>query len=206
MHPLTYTAPVSKAEYLGGRFIAALVVNAVMLLAVSAGMLLAVYSPGLEGEVVGPFRPAAYLTAYLFIALPNAFVVTAIQFSLATLTRRPMTGYLASVFLFLVSWIVAGIVYAPLARPDLGRLVDAIGAINIVTDLSIGWTPVEKRARLIGLDGPLLWNRLLWLGIGLGALAFTYRRFRLVHHVSRSWWSRRRQRGAHPTAPAQTRS
>ena len=28
MHPLTYTAPVSKADYLGGRFLAAFVLNA----------------------------------------------------------------------------------------------------------------------------------------------------------------------------------
>ena len=32
MHPLTYTAPVSKAEYLGGRFLAAFVLHALILL------------------------------------------------------------------------------------------------------------------------------------------------------------------------------
>ncbi|MDQ3700668.1 MAG: hypothetical protein M3442_07080, partial [Chloroflexota bacterium] len=78
MHPLTYTVPVSKAEYLGGRFLAALALNALILLAVQAGILLAVYSPGVDAEIVGPFRPAAYLTAYGFIALPNALVATAI--------------------------------------------------------------------------------------------------------------------------------
>ena len=36
MHPLTYTTPVSKADYLGGRFIAAFVLNALILLAVPA--------------------------------------------------------------------------------------------------------------------------------------------------------------------------
>ncbi|HST58610.1 MAG TPA: hypothetical protein VLK84_07980, partial [Longimicrobium sp.] len=40
MHPLTYTVPVSKAAYLGGRFLAAFTVNALMLLGVQAGMLL----------------------------------------------------------------------------------------------------------------------------------------------------------------------
>src|SRR5687767_12485640 len=28
MHPLTHTAPISKADYLGGRFLAALILNA----------------------------------------------------------------------------------------------------------------------------------------------------------------------------------
>ena len=207
MHPLTYTVPVSTAEYLGGRFLAALVVNALMLLAVTAGILLAVYSPGLQGEVVGPFRPAAYLGAYFFIALPTAFIATAIQFSLAAISRRPMAGYLGSVFLFLTSWIVAGILYGPLASPDLGRLVDAIGAINIVTDLSVGWTPIEKRSRLIVLEGSLLWNRLFWLGISLGALACTNLWFRFVHPAESTWWSRiKRLRAAPAPAPVETGS
>ena len=42
MHPLTYTAPVSKVDYLGGRFLAALILNALILLAVQAGILLGV--------------------------------------------------------------------------------------------------------------------------------------------------------------------
>ena len=44
MDPLTYTVPVSKAEYLGGRFLAAFILNASMLLAMEAGMLLAFVS------------------------------------------------------------------------------------------------------------------------------------------------------------------
>jgi ABC-type transport system involved in multi-copper enzyme maturation permease subunit len=85
MHPLTYTVPVSKTEYLGGRFLAALVLNALILLAVQAGILLAVYSPGVDAEIIGPFRAAAYLNAYGFLALPFTFVPTAIQFSWAKL-------------------------------------------------------------------------------------------------------------------------
>ena len=39
MHPLIYTTPISKADYLGGRFLAAFVLNALILLAVPLGML-----------------------------------------------------------------------------------------------------------------------------------------------------------------------
>ena len=34
MHSLTYTAPVTKAEYLGGKFLAAFVTNAIIMLAI----------------------------------------------------------------------------------------------------------------------------------------------------------------------------
>lgn len=57
MDALIYTAPISKADYLGGRFLAALALNALILLAVPAGILLALLVPGLEAELLGPFRP-----------------------------------------------------------------------------------------------------------------------------------------------------
>jgi ABC-2 type transport system permease protein len=92
MHPLTYTAPVSKAEYLGGRFLAVFALNALILLAVPLGVMLAVYAPGVDAGIIGPFRPAAYLTAYTLLALPNVLLGTAVQFAWATLGRRAVAS------------------------------------------------------------------------------------------------------------------
>lgn len=189
MHPLTYTVSVSKAEYLGGRFLAALVLNASILLAVQAGILLAVYLPGVDAEVIGPFRPAAYLTAYAFIALPNAFVATALQFSLALRSGRPMAGYLGSVLLFFMSYVFS-IFLLFQGRQDLANLLDPIGVHFILSELSHLWTPVEKSWRLIELEGTVLTNRLLWLGAALGAVSVTYLRFRFAHRTESSWWRR----------------
>ncbi|MDB4912744.1 MAG: rane protein [Gemmatimonadetes bacterium] len=202
MHPLTYTTPVSKAEYLGGRFIAAFVVNALILLAVPAGILLALYSPGVEAEILGPFRPAAYLGAYGFIALPNALIATAIQFSLAALNRRGVASYLGSVLLFVSAYIVAGGV-AVLVQRELGKLLDPIGVVTVLTELSSVWTPIEKHTRLIRLEGTLLWNRVLWVSIALGMLAFTHRRFRFGHPAASTRWRRgARRRDVHSPALA----
>ena len=93
IYSLVYTTPVSKIEYLGGRFLAALLLHAVILLGVQIGSLLAVYGPGANPDIIGPFRPAAYLAAYGFIALPNALIATTMQFSAALLTGRPMAAY-----------------------------------------------------------------------------------------------------------------
>ena len=51
---------------------AAFALNSAILLAIPLGVLLAVYLPGVDPEVVGPFRPAAYLTAFGFLALRGA--------------------------------------------------------------------------------------------------------------------------------------
>jgi ABC-type transport system involved in multi-copper enzyme maturation permease subunit len=189
MHPLTYTVPVSKAEYLGGRFLAAFVLNALILLAVQAGILLAVYSPGVDAALIGPFRPAAYLTAYAFLALPNAFVATAIQFSLAARSGRPMASYLGSVLLFFMSYVV-GLFLLFQGRQDVANLLDPIGVHFILSDLSHLWTTIEKSWRLIELEGTVLTNRLLWLGIALGALTITGLRFRFAHRTESAWWRR----------------
>jgi ABC-type transport system involved in multi-copper enzyme maturation permease subunit len=202
MDPLAYTAPVGRGEYLGGRFLAAFALNAVILLGAALGSLLAVYVPGVEGAAIGPFRPAAYLTAYGYIALPNAFVATAIQFSLAALGRRTRVSYVGSLLLFFVAYVVSSVVYWFAGRPELARLIDPIGVITI-TEVLPDWTPLEKRTRLLALEGPLLWNRILWVGIALGALAYTHHRFRFVHHAASGWWSRIRRRGdAHAPTPA----
>jgi ABC-2 type transport system permease protein len=191
MHPLIYTASLSKAEYLGGRFLAALVLNALILLAVQTGILLAVYSPGVTAALIGPFRPAAYFTAYAFISLPNAFAATAIQFSVAARSGRPMASYLGSLLLFFMGFFVA----SPLLyRRGLGTLLDPIGIRFIVEDVAHLWTTVEKNWRLLELEGIVLRNRLVWLGIGLGTLAVTYLRFRFAHRTERTWWRRRTRR------------
>jgi ABC-2 type transport system permease protein len=200
MHPLIYTAPVGKSDYLGGRFLAALALNALILLAVPAGILLAVYRPGVNAELIGPFRPAAYLTAYAFIALPNAFVGTAIQFSLALRSGRPMASYLGSLLLIFMGFFVASML---LFKRGLGTLLDPIGIRFIIEDVAHLWTTVEKNWRLLGLEGIVLRNRLLWLGIALGTLALTRLRFRFAHRVESGWWRRRTRRAdAHSPLPA----
>jgi ABC-2 type transport system permease protein len=194
MHPLTYTVPIRRIEYLGGRFLAALVLNAAILSAVPAGILLAVYSPGVAAELIGPFRPAAYLTAYGYLTLPTAFAATAIQFALASGSGRPMAGYLGSLLLFFMAYVV-GIFLITQGRQDLARLLDPIGVVFILDALSHLWTTVEKSVRLIALEGVVLRNRLLWLGVGTGALAVTWARFRFAHRTAGGGWRRRSRRG-----------
>jgi ABC-2 type transport system permease protein len=196
MHPLVYTTPVSKTDYLGGRFLAALALNALILLAVPAGILLALVLPGIDPEILGPFRPAAYLSAYVVVALPSAFAVTAIQFSSAAMNRRATASYLGSVLFFVTVSIGAGAVIHLLHLPTLGKLLDPIGYITVVGVLSKTWTPIEKNTILIGLESSMLANRILWIGIGLGVLAFTHRRFRFGERAARTKSRRATRRDA----------
>ncbi len=199
MYPLTYTAPLRKAEYLGGRLLAAFVLNAAMLLAVQAGIVLATYTPGVNAALVAPFSPAAHLTAYAYVALPNALVATALQFLLATRSGRPMAGYLGSVLLVFMGFFVASLL---LFRRGLGTLLDPIGIRFVVEDVAHLWTTAEKNGRLLAPEGVVLTNRLVWLGVALGLLALTHLRFRFAHRAEGGGrWRRARGRDAHAPPP-----
>lgn len=180
MHPLTYTMPVRKSEYLGGRFLAALALNALILLGVQAGIVLAVYAGGVDPAIIGPFRPEAHLTAYGFVALPNALIATTIQFALALFSGRAMVSYLGSVLLVLFTVPVPMIVWMVLGQPTLARLLDPLGMLAIMNEMMSEWTLVEKNARLFTLEGAMLWNRLLWVAIALAILALVVVRFRFA--------------------------
>ena len=179
MHPLVYTTPLSKADYLGGRFLAAFVLNALILLAVPLGMLAALLFPRLEPGIVGPFRPAVYLSSYGLLALPTAFTFTAVQFSSAALKRRPIVSYLGSVLFFVTASIPAALTINVLRMPALGKLLDPTVRINVLVVMADTFTPLEMNTVLVGLERSILANRLLWVGVALAILAFTHARFRL---------------------------
>ncbi|MDQ3516830.1 MAG: hypothetical protein M3466_00310, partial [Gemmatimonadota bacterium] len=200
MYPLTYTMPVTKVEYLGGRFLAAFALNALVLLGVQLGSVLGVYAGGVDPEIIGPFRLAAYFAAYAFIALPNAFIATTIQFSAALFSGRSMASYFASALLVFFTVPVPFIVYVGLGQPELAKLLDPIGFIAIMNEMMTEWTIVEKNVRMFTLEGPMLLNRLLWLSIALAATGFMYLRFRFAHRTATDLWSRFRKRFAVLTA------
>lgn len=211
LHPLSYSAPVSKFELLGGRLLAAFVLNAGLLLAVPAGMLLGMHWPSVEPEILGPWRPAAFLLAYVSVALPNAFFATAVQFALAALSRRAILAYFASLLLFLGTMGLSVFVMTVLKQPELARLLDPVGMIAIVSGLSDTWTTHQVNTQLVGLQPLWLANRLLWLAVGAAVFGVTCWRFRLAHPAERSrrgarWAARRAAQGtdespsARPTA------
>lgn len=196
MHPLVYTTPIRKGSYLGGRFLAAFLLHALILLVLPAALLLSTLSSRVEPELLGPFLPDAYAGAYLLLALPNAFVATAILFSLAVVSRRAMSSYLGGVLLFFIAIFGWLFLAQGMGMWGVAKLLDPFGLVAIA-ELSRSWTAAEKNTVLPALEGWLLANRFLWMAVAAGALALTHRRFRFAHHLPRGW-----RRGSGATAPA----
>ncbi len=190
IHPLIYTTPVKKVNYLGGRFLAAFAVNAFIILALPVGVLLSFYLPSMNQEELLPFRPITYLNAYFLIALPTVFVASALQFTFAALSRRVMTSYLASLLLAVFPQLIALSAATLFGNWDLVKLLDPVGLAGIINSELGTWTPTEKNTRLIALEGMFLLNRVLWLGVAVGFLWITYKRFSFTNPVTKSWMVR----------------
>ncbi len=192
MHSLFYTSPLREPHYLGGRFLAGLAVNAVLLLGVPSGLLLASVMPYMEAAKFGPVQVAAYVQPYLLLLLPNLVVIGAFMFAAAALTRQTLATYLGGVALFVVG-LLAGELSDGLTNQVLPALADPFGgkAVALTTQY---WTPIERNGRLIGWPNVLLWNRALWLGVAVGILGLAVARFRFAQPggaLRRRWWRRR---------------
>ncbi|HEY0931357.1 MAG TPA: hypothetical protein VGE27_15660, partial [Gemmatimonas sp.] len=192
MHSLFYTSPLRESHYLTGRCLGALVVNAVMLLGVPLGLMLAAVMPYMQAGKFGPVQPAAYAQTYLLVLLPNMVLIGVCMFAAAALMRQSLATYVGGIALWVLSK-AAGEFTDALDNQTLSVLIDPFGS-RAVEVASRFWTPAETNVQLIGWTPLLLLNRAVWLAISVGVFALLVSRFRFVHPAGaakRAWWRRR---------------
>jgi ABC-2 type transport system permease protein len=174
-----YTAPITKFDYLAGRYLGALAIQLVIFAGVGLGAWIATHLPAIDPTRIGPQNIAAYLQPYFILVIPNLIFITAIFFGLGALGRKMLPVYAASAIL-LIGYFVAAQLSTDLTISVLAALADPLGA-NAIQRITQYWTAFERNTRLIPLAGILLLNRLLWLGLGAAILAITYAKFRFSY-------------------------
>lgn len=172
---LIFSTPISKASYLFGRFTGAFAALVLTLVLAQFGHLVGTWMPPamVDPETLGAFRFESYAWAFLVMGLPGLFLLSALFFALATITRSMMMTYVAVVavfILYLVATTVLGL------RPELEGLTawvepSGAGAYALVTKY---WTTAERNAGNPPIEGVLLWSRVLWTGVGLALLGLSY--------------------------------
>src|SRR5262249_22820874 len=86
--PLLFTRPITRAQYLAGRFLGALAVLGFLSIAIGFGAWLASVSPWMPASRVAPQRFAAYAIPYFLVLFPDLLLMASVFFALAVLTRR----------------------------------------------------------------------------------------------------------------------
>ncbi|MBC5994461.1 ABC transporter permease/M1 family aminopeptidase [Pontibacter cellulosilyticus] len=189
VEPLLYTSPLSKFTYLGGRFLGAFTVSAMVLTAVPIALMFAKAIPDLEASLFGPFSLTSYLNAYFLVALPNTFIITAILFVVALLSRNALVSFLVGAVLFMVGLTSKEVLADQMGMWELARLLD-LSVFTIYGELRQSLPPTELNIRQVGLEKWLLLNRLLWLAVAIGVLVIAHLSFRFNHYVGSSWFKR----------------
>ena len=198
LEPLMHAAPVGRVAYVGGRFIGAFTVAALLLAVVPlVHILVPLFNSAPQEELVGPFRLAAHLQSYFVLLVPSAFVAMALMFALAMLVRHTVGSY-AGVALLFAGTQLNFFVAEEMGRWDLANLLDPTGLVALEV-MSRTWSPVELNERLIGSGGALLLNRLTWIVVASAVLALTCRRFDFGGNAGAvRWWQRGRGRVTGP--------
>ena len=168
--PFFYTAPITKLDYLGGRYLAAFAVQVPIFASVGLGAWIGTLMPWIDKTRLGPQMVAAYFQPYVINVLPNLLFLTAIFFALAALSRKMLPVYVASVLVLIGYFAVGQLSGTALTVSVHAALADPLGgaAIDRITRY---WPPFQRNTQLIPLQGILLANRALWLGVGAIFLA-----------------------------------
>jgi hypothetical protein len=167
---LFFTTPITRMDYLGGRFLGALGVVLLLSLATGLGTYLDSIAPWMPATRVGPQRFAAYAMPYVLVMIPNMLMMAAVFFAIAALTRRMLPVYVGAV-VALLGYFIGINLTGDVERRTLAALVDPFG-VMAVDSVTHYWSIAEKNTRLVGLQGDFLWNRLLWTGMALAILGF----------------------------------
>jgi len=170
--------PVRRRDLLPGRFAGATAVATLPMLGVSVALLLARYLPGQAAAPWAAVSWTAHLKGLLLFALPNSFVTASILFAAAVVWRKETAAFVAALLLF-VARAVAGQLFRDLRWEQVRSLLDPFGARAFATATKY-WTVADKNTLAPDFAGILLWNRLLWIGVGCAAFALAYARYRVA--------------------------
>jgi ABC-type transport system involved in multi-copper enzyme maturation permease subunit len=179
-YQLTYAYPVSRSAFVLGKFGGIYLANLLLLTAPLVGYALGCAMPwGVEGVFL-PFNIRTYFDVFWQVFAPNAFYLTALFFTLSLLLRSTVVNWLG-IIAFYAFYFLADSYFGYSESRTLGALLDPYGGISS-SAVTVGQSAEEQNVKPILLQGLYLWNRVLWLGVGVIGLAGGLLLFRFRQH------------------------
>ena len=172
---LLYSFPIGKGTYLSAKFASSFT----LVCFISLLPMLAF----LSGEMLlgdgNPYITATNLTGYFFsyglILLPNLLVFGLLVFSVVALFRNRYAGFFMVLLLIALQLAIENLFHQ---SSFLVALLDPFGQYASL-DQTRYWTLTEKNSLPLNLSSELVYNRILWLMIGVSAGLLTYKKFSL---------------------------
>ena len=169
---ILFSTPMGKFSYIMGRFWGSFLVLVLIGSGIWLGFMIGDFWPNRNAEKLLPFNFWAFLQPYLIFCVPNFFFTGSLLFMAGTLSRKTLVIYTQGILL-LVLYLASQSMLQNLEQKELAAMVDPFGLRAFAYEIQY-WTPAERNTRLIPIEGYILYNRLLWMGVGVVALAITY--------------------------------
>ncbi|MCY1080144.1 M1 family aminopeptidase [Archangium lansingense] len=182
MEQLLYCTPVSKLDFLGGRFLGSFLAASTAFSFSVAGMLIASFMPWQDAARAAPVNLGSYLWALVVLVLPSMLFAAALMFAIAASTRSTLASYVGAVAVYILYLVTAALTNSPLMAAStpggseglsVAALLDPFGLSGFFEQTRY-WTMVEQNTRFVSLSGAFLLNRLATVGTAALLLAAAY--------------------------------
>ncbi len=173
-YTMIFTTPVSKFDYLFGRFSSSLVITLLVLTAPAFGLMAGYATPWINHDKVEAFMLMPYIHTYWQTIIPNAIFDGAIYFAVSIIARDIFVIWLSFV-IFHVAVGVSNSLFGSLETQTIAALADPFGNFAKRT-IGKYWSTYDKNHLHYTMHGLFLINRLIWLGMScvVWIIGYTY--------------------------------
>ena len=173
-YQLVFTKPITKFAYLGGRWAGSLIITLLIFTGLPLGELVGCFAPSADHTRIGAIHLAMFAKIYFSLIAVQVFFIGSLFFMVAALTRKIVTVYLQGVVLFVVYLILfISISQTRSLNFYWPSVFDPLG-ILLTENITRYWTVVERNTLTPTWSGMFLWNRIVWLSVGVLSLAVTW--------------------------------
>lgn len=176
IHKVMYSFPFSKPSYFFAKFFSGYTIALLFVFFIGLGILAGTMVPSNNAELLVPFNFGAYLKIYGLFIIPDTFIFSCFVFAVVTFSRNIVAGFVAMIAFF----IFQGFGESLLSNNDwasAAALLDPFG-ITAVAEYTEYWTISELNENSIPFVGNIVYNRIIWLSIGILILLGSYIKFK----------------------------
>jgi ABC-2 type transport system permease protein len=181
-YQMVFTKPISKFAYLGGRWAGSLVTTVFAFSGCLFGEFAGTFAPWADHTRIAPSHFWWYVQPFLSIVVVQIFVFGSLFFAVAALSRKIFVVYVQGAALFIIYLVTLTAFFASRSLERFwSGVLDPVGFI-LMYDITRYWTVVERNSLLLSWSphaagGVFLYNRLLWLGVGVASLVTVWALF-----------------------------
>jgi hypothetical protein len=175
-----YTLPINEKHFYLGRFLAAFLFNILLATGYIVGMVLVPYSGIGEAHQFGPLPLGQLIHGFIFLTVPNLFLLTSLFFFSLVFSKKMAVAYL-SILATVIAFLLMQTTSEASGITNFLALGDPFGFVA-TEEVNLSFTSLERNTAYIPLDGNFRANRLIWFSIAavlliLSVLKFTFKDF-----------------------------